>query len=178
MASRFDDALPPDRIAAHGFQYAAGKTWTMLGPLGPLAAIARADRGVMSRTFEALFSALSAPGRFARWHLAITYVEVYCESIYDLLYDAPSHLNSNSAPDSHVISTPGKAPAAVNAKQPKSPSKQSGKSGDGERRGVYAPSGIELYDKGGVMCFKGVEPIPVTSMQARPACPHRRLADV
>jgi Kinesin motor domain len=119
-----------NRLAPGHLQQAAwpaGKTWTMLGPPGALAAMAPEARGVIPRAFAALLAALAAPGRFAQWSLAVTYVEVYCEAIYDLL-----------APDA------------------------------GKARDKQGSSGaaVDVYEAGGAMHLKGVEPTPVRSMQA------------
>lgn len=63
----------------------AGKTWTMLGPSGKLSDMQPELKGVMPRALDDLFTALRTNPAVQQWKMAITYIEVYCEVIRDLL---------------------------------------------------------------------------------------------
>jgi hypothetical protein len=63
----------------------AGKTFTMLGPPGKLSKMKPEEKGIMPRALEQLFQALKADRSITGWKMAVTYIEVYCEVIRDLL---------------------------------------------------------------------------------------------
>jgi Kinesin motor domain len=71
--------------ASHTPVSCAGKTWTMLGPSGKLSEMAPDVKGVMPRALDDLFRALRGDRKITEWKMAISYVEVYCEVIRDLL---------------------------------------------------------------------------------------------
>jgi hypothetical protein len=68
------------------FRYpCAGKTWTMLGPAGKLSDMPNEVKGIMPRSLDAIFKSLRTNRKLSDWKMCISYVEVYCEVIRDLL---------------------------------------------------------------------------------------------
>jgi hypothetical protein len=57
----------------------------MLGPPGKLSKMTAEQKGIMPRALEQLFKALKANRNITSWKMAVTYIEVYCEVIRDLL---------------------------------------------------------------------------------------------
>lgn len=57
----------------------------MLGPPGKLGKMPADAKGIMPRALDQLFKALRTKPGLLGWKMAITYVEVYCEVIRDLL---------------------------------------------------------------------------------------------
>jgi hypothetical protein len=70
-----------DFLDAITFPFAgAGKTYTMAGSRASYAA-----RGLIPRCIAALLSRLAAMPGLAAWSVAVSYLEIYNESLYDLL---------------------------------------------------------------------------------------------
>lgn len=57
----------------------------MLGPAGPLSEMPNELKGVMPRSLDAIFKSLRTNRALTSWKMSISYVEVYCEVIRDLL---------------------------------------------------------------------------------------------
>ena len=73
------------QCTAFSLRRCAGKTWTMLGPPGKLSEMPGDVKGIMPRALDDLFKALRTDPTIKSWKMAISYVEVYCEVIRDLL---------------------------------------------------------------------------------------------
>ena len=57
----------------------------MLGPAGKLADMPAEVKGIMPRALDDLFTSLRGDHSILEWKMSITYIEVYCEVIRDLL---------------------------------------------------------------------------------------------